>query len=581
LRNISKYIADVWFLLGVDRSRLWPIVFVFFLSSSLDLIGLGLIGGYITLLTQPDLMESLPSWIHNLIDAIVGENAVEAVGILLVGIFALKTVVAVSVHRIILRFSLGQMARLRVRATEAIQRMSYVEFLRRNSSEYVQAVISYTGQFNGSLTSMLRLTSDSIVALVILIFLSTLEPVVVLLLMIFGAVLVIVFDKAVRYRLNEYGQKSNQGDQLAIKGIQEAARGMKEMRILGREKIFSNQVKQGSEQLAAAQLFIQLVGIVPRFLVEFFIVSFIVLFSILALRQGQSIDSMYPLIGMFGVAAIRMGPIVSQGIQGLAVLRRSRPAIVSLRKEFESFLQVTPQNSVAASLIDEKFETLSLERVGFAYEGAKEFVFSSVSLRIGRGDRIGLMGASGSGKTTFVDVILGLLPHQEGQILVNGRGIKDCLDSWRSKIAYLPQETFLLDQTLAHNIALKHNFEEIDLARLASALEKSKLDMMLKTLPSGLDTVLGEGGVRLSGGQRQRVSLARAFYHGREVLIMDEATSALDLETEYAIAEELQNLSRDMTIIVISHRPETLKFCDIVYQLADDGIFPVTSDKLQ
>ena len=545
---------------------------MFFVASALDLVGVGLVGGYITLLTKPQVIDQLPTWLLSLFGSLTSDYLFETIGALLILTFALKAVAAVSVHRTILKFSLGQMTRLRVRAIKAIQGMPYSKFVQRNSSEYVQAVISYTGQFNGSLTGLLRLMCDSIVALAILVFLSVIEPLAVLALLSIGLVLVLAFDKIVRSRLHYFGLMSNLGDQLTIRGVQEAARGFKEIRILGREHLFFEQVAQGSKQLAVAQQFIQLIGVIPRFLVEFVIVFLVVAFSVFSLHQGRSIESIYPVVGMFAVAAIRIGPIASQGIQGISILRKSRPAIVALRKEFDSFSKEPAGQVTEEVSSNEIFEYFSLNRAGFSYSSASEKVVTDVSLTVKRGERVGLIGVSGSGKSTLVDIILGLLPLDEGELEFNGRSVQSSPRQWRAMVAYLPQENFLLDQTLKRNITLTAKDDEVEPSKLRDAVDRAKLRSVAEKLPLGLDTEIGELGTRLSGGQRQRVILARAFYHGREVLIMDESTSALDAATEAEIIRELEGLSREVTIFIISHRPETLKFCDVVYEITDRGV---------
>ena len=193
-------------------------------------------------------------------------------------------------------------------------------------------------------------------------------------------------------------------------------------------------------------------------------------------------------------------------------------------------------------------------------------------MEITAGQSIGLIGPSGSGKTTLVDLLLGLLDPQEGEACFNGKPLKECLREWRAQIAYLPQQVFLVDDTLRRNVALGVAEAEIDNDRLQEALRQARLWELVEHLPQGLDTMLGERGVRLSGGQRQRVALARAFYHHREILVMDEATSALDNETEREIVEEIQRLKGSKTMIVIAHRVTTVQHCDWIYKLENGRI---------
>jgi ABC-type bacteriocin/lantibiotic exporter with double-glycine peptidase domain len=213
------------------------------------------------------------------------------------------------------------------------------------------------------------------------------------------------------------------------------------------------------------------------------------------------------------------------------------------------------------------FNVLSMKGISYRYQDAKQNTLHQLSLDVHAGNSIGLIGASGSGKTTLVDILLGLLEPQQGEITFNGKPLTETLKDWRSNVAYIPQEIFLIDNTLRRNVALGIEDECIDEQRIINALRKARLSELIQKMPDGLDTILGERGIRLSGGQRQRVALARAFYHERDVLVMDEATSALDYETEHEIIEEIKRLKGDKTIIIIAHRLTTVKHCDRIYKL--------------
>ena len=218
------------------------------------------------------------------------------------------------------------------------------------------------------------------------------------------------------------------------------------------------------------------------------------------------------------------------------------------------------------------FKDLRLRNVVFSYHNKQQLALEDISMKIQSGDSIGLIGLSGSGKTTLLDILLGLLEPQSGDIEFNGRQLQDNLEEWRSQVAYLPQQVFLIDNSMRCNVALGVEESVIDETKLREALRQARLSELVEQLPEGVDTILGERGVRLSGGQRQRVALARAFYHGRSVLVMDEATSALDNETEKEIVAEIQRLKGQKTMIVIAHRLTTVQHCDRIYRLEQGRI---------
>jgi ATP-binding cassette, subfamily B, bacterial PglK len=221
------------------------------------------------------------------------------------------------------------------------------------------------------------------------------------------------------------------------------------------------------------------------------------------------------------------------------------------------------------------FKELTINQASFSHDGMKHPALQNISLKIVAGETIGLIGPSGSGKTTLVDLSLGLLEAQSGSLELNGITLKKSLHEWRSQVAYIPQQVFLIDNSLRCNVALGEEDAEIDELKLHKALEQAHLSELVKQLPHGLQTIVGERGVRLSGGQRQRVALARAFYHGRSVLVMDEATSALDEDTETVIINEIQRLKGQKTMIVIAHRLSTVQNCDRIYRLEHGRIVEV------
>jgi ABC-type bacteriocin/lantibiotic exporter with double-glycine peptidase domain len=227
--------------------------------------------------------------------------------------------------------------------------------------------------------------------------------------------------------------------------------------------------------------------------------------------------------------------------------------------------------------VDEEFKALTLNQVSFLYPGSKYNALDEISLKIHAGESIGFIGPSGSGKTTLLDALLGLFEPQKGSIEFNGKNIKENLREWQSKVAYMPQQVFLIDGSLRENVTLGTNASEIDENKLYESLRQARLMDLVEKLPEGVNTILGERGIRFSGGQRQRVSLARAFYHDRNILVMDEATSSLDNATEKEIVDEIEQLKGTRTMIVIAHRLTTLKHCDRIYKLRDGKIVNVGS----
>ena len=431
-----------------------------------------------------------------------------------------------------------------------------------------------TSQFQGVLQQLLRTISDALVALVILGLLVWENATALSLLLLLVGGTLLAYDCLFRKRMRDYGIRLNRAAQGMVKGVHEGLEGHKEIRILGPESYFYHQVQRGAEGVAFNQRRFQMIQNIPRALLEAVLVVFVVLLVLITLQFEASSDTLLGTLGLFGLAAIRMVPMVTLLASNLTALRYNRDSVSRLHADVKQ-LKESRKKSNRVAPTGEAFASLKLENVQYSYPQTKQAALQNLSLEIKVGESIGLIGHSGSGKTTLVDVLLGLLDPQSGKIGFNGRPLQDNLEEWRSQVAYLPQQVFLVDDSLRCNVALGEEESEIDETRLREALHQARLTERVEQLPQGVNTFLGERGVRLSGGQRQRVALARAFYHGRSVLVMDEATSALDNETEKEIVAEIQRLKGQKTMIVIAHRLTTVQHCDRVCRLEKGRIVEV------
>ena len=576
---LRRYLVDMLFLLGSDWRKLPWLLAGFLFVALMDVFGLATVGAYIVYLTQTE--ETAPRILTILIWFLPRESSVGTkitVGGLLVGLFVLKAVVAVLINRQIFDFAYRQSTRLRSQLFNGISRMSYETFSMRNSSEFIQAMLSYVPMFVASLISVLRVTAEVVVAIAVVIMLLAVNAASVFVLVTLGLILLVGYDKLSARRLHRAGCTINQSGQQMVKGVQEAVFGLKEIRILGCEPFFIRKVENNARQIAHSQAFIGLMGTIPRYIVEVAIIGFVVTFAGILLAWGEAPESMYPVIGLIGMAALRLGPSTGLVLQSAATIRGARPALGVLRRELAGFdMSLNSLDQEFEATATNHFQSLELEDVTFCYRGSSEPALNGISLIIKKGDVVGFVGSSGAGKTTLMDVILGLLDCQLGVVRFNGNPVADQRKQWRRKVAYLPQEVFLIDASLRENVALGILPEQIDDHKVAAALSKAQLQSLVASWQSGTETSVGEKGIRLSGGQRQRIALARALYHQREVLVMDEATSALDVETEREIIEEIERLKGEKTMILVAHRLTTLQHCDRINRLEQGRIVAVTS----
>ena len=570
MKSAYQYLIEILYLVGESRSKLPALVLLFLFSSILDLLGLGLIAPYVSLIMNFENQNT--DWIGNKIIALGLPMEQEFIliwmGVVLITVFLFKALTALYINHTIIVFSNMQEVRLKSYLMQTYQQLPYTEYIKRNSAEYVNAIIGHTISFRGALEMGLKTLSDGIIAIAIFSLLALTNGIALSLLVIILGVLVFGYDRIFRSRIKEYGRQSHHYATRLVQGVNEGIEGFKEIRILGREKYFYDLIKHNAERWTQNQGKTSIISSSPRYFLEFVLITFIVMLVITAYLFGNNLKALVPTIGFIGMAALRLLPVIHGLSNSLVHLRHNRFAVGWLYTDLIK-LKESPKSVWESSTksTNGEFHELVLDGIQYFYPESKMPALDQISLRIQEGETVGFIGPSGAGKTTLVDLILGLLKPSKGSLLYNGEELKGSLSRWQSQIAYLPQEVFLIDNTLRNNVALGINDNEIDDQLVHESLNNASLQEFVDTLPQGIETKLGERGVRLSGGQRQRVAIARAFYHGRNVLVMDEATSALDHETESEIVEEIKRLKGKKTIIVIAHRLTTVQHCDRIYCL--------------
>jgi ATP-binding cassette, subfamily B, bacterial PglK len=494
----------------------------------------------------------------------------------LAGVFLLKTISMIGINYMIIKFGHNQMVRLRSLLMQTYQSLSYKEYLQRNSSQYIHSIQNLTYSYSFVVKTLLRVISNCIVGMAILVLLAWVNGPVLFLLAGLLLTMIFAYDRIFRVKLKTYGEKANRATVLMTQGIYEGIEGLKEIRILGKESYFFRKVYKGSLELGRYGINQEVIMTMPRYLIEFVVVSFIVLLVNYLIFIEQGIKTMLPTLGIFGIAVLRLLPTLTMLSSSISQLRYARDNVSRLYKDLGRLKHLKLEKPMDKKISHtHPFHSLVLQQINFSYPNSQSITLNNISIDIRIGEVIGIIGPSGTGKTTLIDVLLGLLEPQDGKLIYNGKHLNKNLNEWRSKIAYLPQEVFLIDDTLRRNIALGVEENNIEETRIIQSIKRAKLLNLIDELPDGINTFIGERGVRLSGGQRQRVALARAFYHERSVLIMDESTSNLDNETEQEIIEEIKHFKGDKTIIVIAHRLSTLAHCDRIYCMEQGHISKV------
>jgi ABC-type multidrug transport system fused ATPase/permease subunit len=539
----------------------------------LETLGIGLIIPALALMTKPDFFEHYPA-LEPLLNALGHPTQKQ---LIIVGMISLATVYIVKtlylslLSYMQLRFVFSVQEDLSNKLFAGYLRQSYSFHLLRNSGQLIQNIINETNQFTqNALNPGMQLLAELVVLVGIVSLLLFIEPLGTLLLLIVLVIFGFIFIRVTKRRGHYWGVARQFHDGKRVQHIQQGLGSIKDVKLLGREDDFILQYaihSNSSARIGEKQHFI---ASLPRLWLELLAVTGLVVLVIVMLEKGESVSDLLPVLGLFAAAAFRLLPSVSKILTAGQSLRFSLPVIDMIFTELS--LEVAIQEPVVASVLIPFNHKIHLKNVCYKYNGTNNNVLNNIEITILRGTSIGIVGSSGAGKSTLIDLILGLLTPSEGRIEVDGKDIQGNLRAWQDQIGYVPQSIYLTDDSLRSNVAFGISPDKIDESAVQSAIASAHMEEFVKNLPEGLDTIVGERGVRISGGQRQRIGIARALYHNPKILVLDEATSALDSNTESSIVDSIQALHGNKTIIVVAHRLTTVSNLDQLYVL-DKGEF--------
>lgn len=458
------------------------------------------------------------------------------------------------------------------------------EFLNRPYEQYLGADIPTVFRITDSdipqtfslMLAVLSLASEVVVSCLIFLVLLIQNVKMTLFVMFVFGVLTLVIVKVLKPRLNRIGAKNQAIQSRIAKWRIQATYGLKDVKVLNREEFFVRNYYETGKVGANVARNYAVLNNTPRLLIEtIFIVSMLGYITIY-INGGGDVSEMMTTIATFGVAAIRVLPSVNRINTYITEIAYATPSLNFVYENLQqgmktdAMLAERKANSQKEKLkLDDKIE---LNHISFHYPDSDKNIFTDAHMVVPRGKSVGIMGSSGAGKSTIVDILLGLLHAQEGQITCDGVDIFKNYESWLAQIGYIPQSIYLIDESIRENIAFGIDVDKIDEKRIWEVLEEAQLKEFIEELPEGLDTTIGDRGIRLSGGQRQRIGIARALYHNPEILVFDEATSALDNETEAAVMEAVNSFHGKKTMVIIAHRLNTIEKCDIIYKVENEKI---------
>lgn len=551
-----------------ERRRGLVLVPLMVLGMALETVCTGLVMPVVALMTQADFTRINPQLglaLQRLDD--VGRTEVIVGSVLaLVCIYAVKNVFLGYVAWRQARFAYGVQAQVSQRLFSAYLQRPYSFHLYRNSAQLIRNITKEVAMFTDAMLGGLTVTTEMLVLAGISTLLIAIEPLGTLVAVGLLGSAAWAFYRFARHRLVQWGQRRQNHDGWRLQHLQQGLGAVKEVQLLGREAEFLRQYRQhdlGSAELGARQTTLQQL---PRLALELLAIFGLAMLVVALVARGSNPAAIAPTVALFAAAAFRLMPSVNRMLTALQTVRYCLPSINVLYEETRS--AETGKESTSAPTRPLAFGSeLRFVNVGFSYPGSSTPALKRINVRIGKSECVGFVGASGAGKSTVVDLLLGLLKPGSGVVTVDGTDIQANLRGWQGQIGYVPQSIYLTDDSLRRNVAFGLAEGEINDAAVARAIGAAQLEDLLATLPNGMNTSVGERGVRLSGGQRQRIGVARALYHDPAVLVLDEATSALDTATERAIMQTVRALRGRKTIVIVAHRLSTVEHCERLYQL--------------
>ena len=442
----------------------------------------------------------------------------------------------------------------------------FIFHINKNSSELIKNFQVEISGFGNYLVSFLQLLTESVLAVSVIFTLLYIEFKGTILVMLFFALLSFVFHQYAKKKSEKWGKLRAINDTDISKVIIEGLSGIKEILILGKKSFFLKRLFDLNKIKADLSVKSMTIRQVPRFYLELLSVISLVVFIYLLLLNNQELDSIMITLGVFLGATFRLLPSINRILSSLQNIKYYKSSLDIISIELEGAEKEIENKELETNNIYFN-KSLELKNISFCYEKNKS-ILDKINLKIDKGDLVGIIGQSGAGKTTLINIMVGLLAQDSGKIFLDDKQLsKANLNLWRTKIGYVPQDVYLTDDTIENNIAFGIEKNKLNSKNIDNAVEQSQLKTFIDQLPNGKNTIVGERGVQISGGQRQRIGIARALYNDAELLILDEATSALDVETEAQFMEAILNLKGNKTVLIITHRLSTIENCDKIFKI--------------
>ena len=569
-----------------QRVEVFGILIVILISSLFELLGVSSILPLIKAITDPSIIDEneIFQWAMALLHLESGTKLIAIMSLALAAIYVIKNLYILWMNRVVYRFTYDNQAKLAGRMFDCYIHQELQFHYDHNVAELNRNIELDVESFFYAVQCILQLITEILVCTLLVSFLVFIDFETTMSMAVLMTVLVLLFLFVFKKRIKHYGALSRSYSEAKSKWLLQSFNGIKEIKTIGKEEYFSEQYKSNYRHYARVQQRQQVLNSISKPLVEMVCISGILIFMAVRILTGADTTTFVPTLTVFAMAAFRMMPSFNRISGQLNAIMFKKPSVEALYHDLQEIEKLTPgpgEKTASETKRRSVKGEISVDNVVFAYESKPDVtILNGVSVQIPSKKSVAFVGGSGAGKTTLADIILGLYRPQSGKVLADGEDIHKDLDAWRNMIGYIPQNIYLLDDTIRANIALGVPREEVDEEKVWEVLKEAQLADFVKEQKDGLDTNIGDRGVKLSGGQRQRIGIARALYTDPELLVLDEATSALDTETETAVMDAIYRLSGKVTMLVIAHRITTIRNCDIIYRIENGKAKEVSYQEL-
>ena len=557
-----------------DKIKIFFLLMAVIIGSFLELLAVAVFSPFIDLIMNADMIQEneMLLYVYNLLSFQNIEHFLALIAGGIIIIYIVKNVYTIIEKNAIYRFSYRIQQTISTNLLKAYMAEPYTFHLNKNISVLQRSMQEDTDQFTKGILHLMEMIAEASVCVAIGIYLYIESKSITVIIIVLLILCLAVFSMISKKYSSVWGRQGQQYKSKIYQWMNQSLGGIKEIKVLNREESFIEQYDNYFGKYVRVLRLNRLIGVVPKYIIEMVCMTGLLLAVIFKIFFGQKeLMEFVPQLAVFAVAAFRLLPSVGKINEHMSAVLYALPSLELVYNDLREIEQLNIDKKEKDTTWELK-EKITVKNVSYHYPDGDTNVIEHANFTIERGKTVAFIGASGAGKSTMVDILLGLLTPQYGKIFADDMNVYKNLPTWQQEIGYIPQTIYLSDDTIRNNVAFGIREQDIDEQAVEDALKQAQLYEFVESLSEGLDTFVGDRGVRLSGGQRQRIGIARALYHDPEILVLDEATSALDNDTETAVMEAIDSLQGRKTIIIIAHRLSTIRNADLIYEVGDGKV---------